>query len=101
MSDFPHAVILTRDWRPSSVWLLAVLGVSNVLKISLDGSKGEADYVRQCVKRLRRPVPCFEPCGFVVNFSETEAVRYDLRGNVVERLNAAKTCGHAWIELEV
>jgi hypothetical protein len=103
----PHAIIVTEQDRPSSIWLAAVLGVSRILRIDFDGSD-PSNFVDQALEgAARRPIefssdpdaqrlPAFgRPRGVIVNYSPVYAVRYDLEGEMLESMPRAHRLGEA------
>jgi hypothetical protein len=55
---------------PSPIFVAAIIGVENLLRIALDGTQGPVSFVRQVLDRLPEGVPAFgKPIGFVINYS--------------------------------
>ena len=73
---------------PSPIFVAAIIGVENLLRIALDGTQGPVSFVRQVLDRLPEGVPAFgKPIGFVINYSEHKAVRFDPTGQPIAALD--------------
>jgi hypothetical protein len=94
----PHAIIATERTVPSQIWLAGLLGVEKILRRDFDISRPEETYVTQALAQIAEHTPCFGlPVG--VNYAQDRAIRYDLKGNVVEVLSKAVRCGKASISI--
>ncbi|MCJ2010425.1 hypothetical protein [Methylobacterium sp. J-092] len=93
----PHAIIVCERSVPTSPTFAAILGIDNLLKLSLDPSRGEHTYLQQALdglqNRLARyetdsfkgKIPYFDrPIGVTVHYRPDHIVRHDLDGNISE-----------------
>jgi hypothetical protein len=108
----PHAIILGERRIPTSITMCVISGgPERWLKIELDPSEPSSTFVQQALAALpsklhlgkdgRLTVPFFGyALGFIVNYSPDQAVRYDLKGNVVENLSKAFRLGRATFSLK-
>jgi hypothetical protein len=101
MPDFkPHAVIVTERSTPiqGQLWVCAILGVHNLLKIDLDISQGQASYCKQALRNLPKNIPAFGAVtGVVINYREDYAVKLDRHGKVIGHMDKAVKLGFAYI----
>ena len=104
----PHAIINTERLIPSPIFVVAVIGVENILRIDFDLSDGEDSYLAKALiglkdRRKRWPnegLPGFGvPTGITVNYSPDRAVRCSLDGTLIEELPKASRIGHATLSL--
>ncbi len=103
----PHAVIETERLIPSPIWVVAVLGAENLLRIDLDVWRGEESYVQQTLDELRKRrkechglVPGFgAPTGFTINYSTDRAILYALDGRFIEERAEPRRIGWAWLTI--
>jgi transcriptional regulator with XRE-family HTH domain len=92
----PHAVILTERTVPSPIFVAAIIGIENLLRIDLDATQGPVSFVRQVLNRLPEEVAAFgKPIGFVINYSPDQAIRFDLNGQPTAILDKAVRPGTA------
>jgi hypothetical protein len=60
---------------PSPIFVAAIIGVENLLRIDLDGTQEPVSFVRQVLDRLPEGAPAFgKPIGFVINYCPDKAV---------------------------
>ena len=68
--------------------MAAIVGVENLLRVDLDATQGPMSFVRQVLDRLPEGVPAFgKPIGFVINYSQHKAVRFDPNGQPIATLD--------------
>jgi hypothetical protein len=99
----PHAIILTERTRPQPIFVAALIGVENLLRLDFDTGGNPVGYVKKAEQELERrlsrwkgTLPAFgRPTGLVLNFSPDKAVRFDLEGNPKEIFSKAYPAGQA------
>ena len=80
----PHAIIVPERSRPSPVLAVCVAGVDFFLRIDFSDSHKPLNFVREALVAVRGPKwasPFGRAVGFVINYREDYAVRFDLAGN--------------------
>ena len=108
----PHAIVETEHSRPTSIMQAGIYGVANIKRISLDTTQDEHTFVEQArdglkakherwrTDRCEGRLPAFgKPTALVVNYAPDRAIRYDLAGNEIERLNQPLELGYAAITI--
>ena len=76
----PHAIILTERTRPEPLFVVAVIGVTRILRVDFDLSADRASFIHQALNGIRLKLtefrndsgalPCFgRPTGLVVNYA--------------------------------
>jgi hypothetical protein len=114
----PHAIILTDKRVPQPIFVAAIIGASELLRIDFPPCATADTYVSLAIEgicaRLARwnrefnplmslgsyQLPAFgRPTGFVVNYSPNHAVRFDLEGHALERLPTAHRIGQATLHI--
>jgi hypothetical protein len=115
----PHAIIFTERKIPQPIFVAAMIGVDELLRIDFPPLAGSETYrdlaVEGICSKLARwnrnferrkglgsyDLPAFgRPVGFVVNYSPDHAVWFDLDRNAVEVLSKAHRVGHATLHLK-
>jgi hypothetical protein len=92
----PHAIIATERTVPSQIWLAALISVEKILRLDFDLSQPEDTYLAQALAQIPEHTIAFgRPIGVTINYAPKRAIRYDLKGNVVELLPEAVRCGQA------
>jgi hypothetical protein len=92
----PHAVIIPERRIPNPIFVAALIGVENILRLDVDISLPEHTYFDQAMKKLPEQTIAFgKPIGLTINYAADRAVRYDLKGNVIEKLSEAVRFGEA------
>ena len=110
----PHAIILTDRRIPQPIFVAAIIGASELLRIDFPLFANSETYVSLAIEGIsaklarwnrefeRRTglgsfqLPAFgRPTGFVVNYSPDHAVRFDLEGHALESLPTAHRIGQA------
>ena len=104
----PHAVILTQRTRPEPIFVAAIIGVEQLLRVDLDldGERRES-YISKALEGVERrlakwngTIPAFgRPTGLIVNYAPNFAVRFDLRGTPQEIFGEAYRIGQAHLLL--
>jgi len=82
----PHAIIVPERSRPSPVLAVCVAGVDFFLRIDFSDPHNPGNFVREALTAVRGPKwasPFGRAMGFVINYCEDCAVRFDLAGNPV------------------
>ena len=75
-------------------FVAAIVGVENLLRVDLDATQGPMSFVRQVLDRLPEGVPAFgKPIGFVINYSEHKAVKFDPTGQPIAALKSIRSQG--------
>jgi hypothetical protein len=115
----PHAIILTDRRIPQPIFVAALIGVDELLRIDFPPLASPEMYPDLAIEGIRLKLarwhrdfnrrkglgsyqlPAFgRPVGFVVNYSPDQATSFDLGGNVVEVLSKAHRLGHATLHLK-
>lgn len=113
----PHAVVLTEQTVPQPIFIAAFIGVARLLRIDFDLATTPDTFLAQALEGLiekllefnprlrdaglasevvrhRGEIPAFgAPTGIIINYSPDSAARYDLDGNLIEKLDRAKRLG--------
>jgi hypothetical protein len=96
----PHAIIATDRSIPSPIFVAALIGVENILRIDFDLSQPEETYVHQALAQIPQNTPAFgRPIGVTINYALNRAIRYDLEGKPLEVLTEAVRCGKAFLSI--
>jgi len=114
----PHAIILTDRKIPQPIFVAAMIGVDELLRIDFPLLAASQMYPDLAIDGIRNKLarwnhgfnprkglgsyqlPAFGcPTGFVVNYSPDHAVRFDLAGHALESLSAAHRVGQATFSL--
>jgi len=78
----PHGIIVTERSVPSPLFVAALIGVENILRIDFDTSLPEETYVHQALAQIPEQTIAFgRPIGVTINYAADRAVRYDLKGD--------------------
>jgi len=110
----PHAIILTDRRIPQPIFVAAIIGASELLRIDFPPFAIADTYVSLAIEGIRARLarwnrefnplmslgsyhlPAFgRPTCFVVNYSPDHAVRFDLDGHALESLPTAHRIGQA------
>lgn len=100
----PHAIIQCERNRPDPIWLAAILGVENLLKVSFEEGSSPVTYADQTVSAIEhrlmqwkgKTIPCYaRPTGFLIVYSLKCSVQFDLCGNPLRKLDKAIQIGVA------
>jgi hypothetical protein len=85
---------------PSPIFVAALIGVENILRIDFDTSLPEETYVQQALAQLPEQTIAFgRPVGVTINYAPDRAVRYDLNGDPIETLTTTVQCGKAYLTI--
>lgn len=86
----PHAVLTTANQIPRPIFAAALTGVDRKLLIDLPEDVAKPAWPRHVAKNLPYGLPGFgRVTGFVINYTPDQAVRFNLDGNPVEKLDKA------------
>jgi hypothetical protein len=115
----PHAIILTDRRIPHPIFVAAMVGVDELLRIDFPPAASPEMYPDLAIEGIRLKLagwnrdfnrrkglgsyqlPAFgHPTGFVVTYSPDQATSFDLGGNGVEVLSKAHRIGHATLHLK-
>jgi hypothetical protein len=108
-SFVPHAIILTDRKIPQPIFVAAIMGVDQLLRVDFDLMKEPATFVEQALHGLQEKIskgncgsiPAFgKPTGVVVNYRPDHAIEFDLRGNPLRVLERAHRPGTATFSLK-
>lgn len=108
-SFVPHAIILTDRKIPQPIFVAAIVGVDQLLRVDFDLTKEPTTFMEQAFRGVREKIgkgscgriPAFgKPTGVVVNFSPDHAVEFDLKGNPLRVLERAHRPGTASFSLK-
>ena len=92
----PHAIIATRRTVPSPIFVAALVGVEKILRMDFDASRPEETYLDQVLRKIPDHTIAFgRPIGVAINYAPNRAIRYDLKGKVIEELSLADRVGRA------
>jgi hypothetical protein len=96
-SDFrPHAIIVPERHIPSPIFAVALIGIEKILRLDIDTSLPEQTYFDQALAKLPDQTIAFgKPIGLTINYAADRAVRFDLKGDVIEVLSEAVRLGEA------
>lgn len=90
----PHAVFLTEHRIPQQIVMAALIGADQKRYVYFDFLTDPRIFKSRVLKQIPATIPLFGAVnGFVINFSPRYAIRYDLKGDVVEVLEKARTLG--------
>jgi hypothetical protein len=102
-SFVPSAYLVGSDSRPSSIVIYGVTGGANTwLRIPLDVGMPPITYVRQAlaVVKVTPKVPFFgRTTGFIINFTPTRAVMFNIKGDPIETFSKPYNPGHVEVTL--
>lgn len=77
----PHAILVTERKIPNPIFVAAICGADNILRIDFDVVQHEDTWVQQVCAKLPDTVVAFGGVvGFVLNYSTTRASEYDRHG---------------------
>jgi hypothetical protein len=115
----PHAIIITERQIPHPIFVAAMIGVDELLRIDFPLAASPEMYPDLAIEGIRLKLarwnrnfnrrkglgsydlPAFGcATSFVVNYSPDQATAFDLAGNVVEILSKAHRLGHATFHLK-
>jgi hypothetical protein len=97
----PHVLWVTERDRPSSITMVAFVGVERLLRFDLDLDRGEETFVSQAIAGMPSSVGFFgRTTGFYINLSPDKCVQYDREGDVVARFTKARRPGWADVTLK-
>ena len=95
----PHAIAIAHETRPSPIFIY-VMGGQQDRYISFPRrltANQYSEYARENVpQRIHGLV---DTIGYVVNYAQTRAIKFDLSGKVLEELDEAYRPGEAWLEV--
>ncbi len=92
----PHAIVLSERTVPQPIFVAALGGFAKQRQIDFEEGSSSTSYVKQVLEIVPDKIPSFgKTFGFVINYSIDYAVRFDLRGNPSEELDAAVHLGAA------
>jgi hypothetical protein len=103
----PPAIIVTERTRPQPIFVAALIGVDNLLRLDFETGGNPLRFVKkaqqeleQRLSRWKGTIPAFgRPTGFVLNFSPDRAVRFDPEGNPKKIFNKAYRVGQVNLSL--
>jgi hypothetical protein len=104
----PHAVILTERARPHGLFIVAMIGISELKRLDFALGSYPVTYVQQALDGVQRKMkrwgrgqlPYFgRPDGIIINYTPDWAVRFDLNGKAVESFDAAYRLGEATLSV--
>jgi hypothetical protein len=103
----PHAIILTERTKPQPIFVAALIGVDDLLRLDFETGGNPLRYVKKAQQELEQrlsrwigTIPAFgRPTGLVLNFSPERAVRFDLEGHPQEIFSKAYRVGQANLSL--
>ena len=104
----PHAIILTERTRPEPIFVAALIGAEQLLRVDFDLDGEGESYVKKSLEGVERrlakwngTIPAFgRPTGLIVNYAPNFAVRFDLRGTPREIFGEAYRIGQACLLLK-
>jgi hypothetical protein len=83
----PHAIIVPERRIPNPIFVAALIGVENILRLDFDASLPEHTYLDQAMKKLpKQTIAIGKPIGLTINYAADRAVRFDLEGKRIERV---------------
>jgi hypothetical protein len=99
----PHAVILTERTRPEPIFVAALIGAEQLLRVDFDLNGEGESYIKKSLEGVKRrlakwngTIPAFgRPAGLIVNYAPNFAILFDLRGTPQEILGEAYRSGQA------
>ena len=95
----PHAILRTERQIPSPVFVVALVGAENILRVNFDHMQPTNTWMVQVTSKLPVHVAAFGlVTGFYLNYSPELAVECDRDGSVVREFPKARRPGHAWME---
>lgn len=95
-SFVPHAIIKTDRERPEPLFVAFAIGVNRLIRVDFDLDAGSITFPKQAIDGIAEKLaswkmnslPAFgQPIGFFVNYSPTNAVEFDLKGNPLKKFN--------------
>lgn len=98
----PHAVIIPERSCPSPILAVALTGVDRWLRIEFQDPQRPLGFVREALAAVRGPLrgsPFGLATGFVINYREDYAVRFDLQGNPLEVYSEPHRSGQASLRM--
>ena len=94
----PHAVWTAVRSQPSSTAMAGFINAPARLVLLFPTDLSTQDFVAYCQAKAPKGVPLYGPVtGFIINYTPDEAVRYDLSGTVLERLDTAARVNLAFV----
>ena len=94
----PHAVWTTVRSQPSSTAMAGFINAPARLVLLFPTDLSTEDFIAYCQAQAPEGVPLYGPVtGFIINYTPDEAVRYDLSGTVLERLDTAARVNLAFV----
>ena len=98
---FPtHAIIATDRSIPSPIFVAALIGVENILRIDFDLVPAGGNLRPPGPGTNSENTPAFgRPIGVTMNYALNRAIRYDLEGKPLEVLTEAVRCGKAFLSI--
>jgi hypothetical protein len=104
----PHGVILTERSVPQPIFVAAIIGAEQLLRVDFDLDGGRESYISKALEevecRLAKwngTIPAFgRPTGLIVNYAPNFAVRFDLLGTLQEVFGEAYQIGQAHLLLK-
>jgi hypothetical protein len=106
----PHAIISTERLIPQPIFVAAILGVTNLLRIDFDLTQEPGTFIGQALEGLNKKlahwnsngiIPAFgKATGFVINYAPDQATEYDLKEKPIQTLNKARRLGTASLRVQ-
>jgi hypothetical protein len=101
----PHAIILTERTRPEPVFVAAIIGSEQLLRVDFDLGGERESYIKKSLEGLERrlakwrgTIPAFgRAIGLIVNYAPNFAVRFDLRGTPREIFSEPYRIGQTYL----
>ena len=95
----PHAVWTTVRSQPSSTAMAGFINAPARLVLLFPPDLPTQDFIAHCQAQAPEGVPLYGPVtGFIINYAPDEAVRYDLSGAALERLDTAARVNLAFVQ---
>lgn len=95
----PHAILRTERQIPSPIFVAALVGAENILRVDFDTGQPTETWIEQVAAKLPTHVAAFgQVTGYYLNYSPELAVECDRDGSVVRQFPRARRPGHAWME---
>lgn len=97
----PHAILITERKIPNPIFVVAICGAENILRIDFDTEQPEETWLDQVSAKLPDSVIAFgSVMGFVLNYSSERASEYDRNGQFIRALPQPLRPGYATLTLK-
>ena len=97
----PHGIWATEFERPTSITMVAFIGVERLLRFDLDLDRGEETFVSQAIAAMPSSVGFFgKVLGFYINYSPDRCIQYDREGDELATFTKARRPGWADVTLK-